>query len=113
MLDYLEDLESDFSVFHRVDDMYALPAEQFFALSVRMAAYSGALAARFRQEGERTPAAPQTPTRPTEPGGIPEVPLNQVQAVRDRIRQEQFAKFGQVEHITDDEMMALLRSSGG
>lgn len=47
---YLPDLESDFSVFHRVDDMYALPAAVFVSRAERMYAYKGALRMRAEME---------------------------------------------------------------
>jgi hypothetical protein len=58
---------SDFSVFHRVDDVGAMPAATFFALAPRLAAYQGAMRARLQAEaaeqdedGEALPV-PQMP----------------------------------------------------
>ncbi len=66
VVDYLDDLESDFSVFHRVDDIYALDGPRFLRLALRIFAYDGVLAARLRAEQEDAPgvggvgrAAPQ------------------------------------------------------
>lgn len=50
MLDYLGDLESDFSVFHRVEAMTELDPRRFFRLAVRLAAYQGVLAARVMEQ---------------------------------------------------------------
>jgi hypothetical protein len=50
VLDYLDDLESDFSRFHRVDDMYALPAPRFFRLAERLIYFDGVITARARYE---------------------------------------------------------------
>ncbi len=46
---YREDLESDFSVFHRVDDMLAQPARLFVTRAIRLPAYGGALTASLRR----------------------------------------------------------------
>lgn len=60
MLDHLADLESDFSVFHRVDDMYALSAPEFFRKGLRLRFYPGALQHRVRQVlRQREDAEPQ------------------------------------------------------
>lgn len=58
MLDYLDDLESDFSVFHRVDDIYSLDGPRFFRLALRLPAYEGVLRMRFMEEYERTHPTP-------------------------------------------------------
>jgi hypothetical protein len=46
----LPDLVSDFSVFHRVDDVGAMPSATFFALAPRLSAYQGAMRARVAAE---------------------------------------------------------------
>lgn len=43
MLDYLDDLSSDFSAIHRVDDIYALDGAKFFNLANRVVAYPGVM----------------------------------------------------------------------
>lgn len=45
-LDYEDDIASDLSAFHRVDDPMQIDGARFFVLAVRLAAYSGVLAAR-------------------------------------------------------------------
>lgn len=69
-MDYLDDIASDLSVFHRVDDMWALPAPRFFSLVYRLPFYAGVLQARYiaeKQEqdekGAATPLAAPAPTR--------------------------------------------------
>lgn len=52
VLDYLEDLESDFSVFHRVEDIHLMAGPRFFRMALRLFAYDGVLAARARSEEE-------------------------------------------------------------
>lgn len=50
MILYLDDVRSDFSVFHRVDDIESLSAERFFAFAERLMAYEGAV--RFTAQTE-------------------------------------------------------------
>lgn len=45
MLDHLDDIESDLSVFHRVDDWRQLDPPRFFRLAERLPAYQGAVRA--------------------------------------------------------------------
>lgn len=59
MLDCLDDLESDFSVFHRVDDMYSLDAPRFFRLANRIVAYQGVLRLRVEAEARERQEAPE------------------------------------------------------
>lgn len=54
VIDHVDDLESDFSVFHRVDDLHALPAARFFRLAARIFAYEGVMTARYVAETEKT-----------------------------------------------------------
>lgn len=55
VVDYLDDLESDFSVFHRVDDIHALDGPRFFRLALRIFAYDGVLTGRLRAEQDNAP----------------------------------------------------------
>lgn len=43
-------MESDLSAFHRIDDWRELAAPRFFRLAVRVAAYTGVMAARAEAE---------------------------------------------------------------
>jgi hypothetical protein len=57
VLDHLDDLESDFSVFHRIEDMYSLDGPLFFRRAHRISAYAGVMAARvMEQETRRGPS---------------------------------------------------------
>lgn len=58
MLDHRNDLDSDFSRFHRVDDFLALPAPRMFALAQRLPAYGGVLSITLARYAEPSPAAP-------------------------------------------------------
>lgn len=60
VLGYLNDLESDFSAFHRVDDIYEMDGPRFFRLAVRLPAYDGVMRARLANERED-----EEPTRPS------------------------------------------------
>lgn len=52
VVDNLEDVESDMSVFHRVDDIMTLPGSLFFSRAERLGAYTGVVQARTLQERE-------------------------------------------------------------
>jgi hypothetical protein len=59
VVDFLPDLESDFSVFHRVDDMRALDGPRFFRLATRLPFYEGAMRMRvmaLARDDDTTPA---------------------------------------------------------
>ncbi len=58
MVDHLADLESDFSVLHRVDDPLDLPGPEFFRKAYRLPAYAGVMQARLRAEHERDNPSP-------------------------------------------------------
>lgn len=48
-LDYLDDIRSDFSVLHRVDEVERMAAPRFFAYCYRLSAYQGLIAAEVRR----------------------------------------------------------------
>lgn len=50
MLDYLDDLDADFRVFYRCDDIESLSGPRFLALAVRVFAYQGVMAARMAEQ---------------------------------------------------------------
>jgi hypothetical protein len=66
VIDHLDDLESDFSVFHRVDDIYSLDGPRFFRLAARLSAYQGVMAVRVMDQQEK---ANPTPTPVVAPSG--------------------------------------------
>lgn len=79
MIDYLDDLESDFSRFHRVDDIYAMEGPRFFRMAARIFAYDGVMAMRARiEEEEMAPQQAAPAPRASSPrrgeGGRREVP---------------------------------------
>lgn len=66
VLAYIDEVCSDFSVYHRIDDVDRLDAPTFFRLAKLLPAYNGALAARIaereRQQQPQRPAAYPQPT---------------------------------------------------
>lgn len=63
-VDHLADIESDFSVFHRVDDCLSLAGPEFFRKAYRLSAYAGVMQARAMAEHEHSrPAGPAAATR--------------------------------------------------
>lgn len=46
MVDYIDDIASDFSVFHGIRDITTLDGPAFFRLAFRLTAYQGVMAAR-------------------------------------------------------------------
>lgn len=46
ILDHLDDLDADFRVFYRIDDIESLSGPRFIALALRVFAYQGVMAAR-------------------------------------------------------------------
>jgi len=69
VVDRLLDLESDFSVFHRVDDIYAMDGPRFLRLAWRIAAYNGMITRHIESQREPTPtmAAPRAQPAPPRP----------------------------------------------
>ncbi|MGW6912593.1 hypothetical protein ACWGB8_02025 [Kitasatospora sp. NPDC054939] len=65
MADYLDDLESDFSRFHRVDQA-ELDGPRWVRLGQRIAAYGGVLARRIEQQrDDNSPTPAPTAARTT------------------------------------------------
>ncbi len=50
LLQYLPDIESDMSAFHRIDDIYSMEAARFFRLATRLPAYKGVMRALMEAE---------------------------------------------------------------
>lgn len=75
MIDHLDDLESDFSAIHRVDDIHALDGPRFMRMAWRISTYGGVMAMRLReQEAEAHPAVVeprQAPTPAPRPSATP------------------------------------------
>lgn len=66
LLDMPDEIRSDLSVFHRVDDMDSMPAHRFWSYATRLPFYDGAVRAMTRASAGSQPAAPAAPV-PAEP----------------------------------------------
>lgn len=66
MLLHLDDVRSDLSVFHRIDDPSALTTERLLMLVRRLGFYGGAITALLRSHVPAEPA-PEPPARTFEP----------------------------------------------
>lgn len=53
VLDHLDDLETDFRVFYRIDDFEQIPSTQFLKYAYRVSAYNGVVAAKMMQQQEK------------------------------------------------------------
>lgn len=62
-----EDVLSDLSVFHRVDDPGRLTIRRFRSLALRLPAYAGALRAALGAQTAEVASAAGTPARPVSP----------------------------------------------
>ncbi len=60
MVDYRDEIDSDLSVFHRIDDPQGIPSSRYFRLAWHLASYDGAVAAAIRAEHQQD--------EPEEPG---------------------------------------------
>lgn len=62
---YLEDVRSDLSAFHRIEELECMPSDRFFALAERLVSYEGTLQARARAEllAEQDDGSAVTPIR--------------------------------------------------
>jgi hypothetical protein len=61
ILDHFEDVISDLSVFHRIDDWERIPSSRFFAFAERLPAYEGAVRAALM--AKQVPTAASSPDR--------------------------------------------------
>lgn len=68
VLSHLDDLDADFRVFYRIDDMLIqLDGPRFFKLAQRVGAYQGVMAARaMAQENGGSGAQPSAPRQQTQ-----------------------------------------------
>lgn len=91
VLDHLDDIDSDMSAFHRVDDARTtLPAPLYFARAQRLGAYTGVMQARIiEQQKDKDGGAPSVGV-----GGHQHGPATQVS---DDVMIERLANEGWVE----------------
>jgi hypothetical protein len=64
---HLDDVRSDMSVFHRVDDIESIPVARLVPLMVRLPVYDGAVQFAIRNEPERGVETRIEPTEPIQP----------------------------------------------
>lgn len=109
VLDYLDDIESDMSAVHRVDDIHVLTSERFFRLADRLVHYQGAVrdmvTARQGAESPRRAA----PSPAVSAGGAPPVvtDIAQVRELRRQARLRQFPveRFGEHREVPLEDAM--------
>jgi hypothetical protein len=65
--DHLDDLASDFSVYHRIRDISKLPGPVFFAMAHRIGAYGGVMALRGHERQQEAPQSQQAPRTASAP----------------------------------------------
>lgn len=51
---HLDDVESDMSAIHRIDDIYAMEAGRFFRFARRLPAYQGVMRMEAERQAEKT-----------------------------------------------------------
>lgn len=71
MLDHLDDIASDMSVFHRIDDIYAMDGARFFTLAPRLPAYPGVMQVRVQAELDSEPTIPAVAPPSGRPAPVP------------------------------------------
>lgn len=112
MLDYLRELDSDFSVFHRIDPLEQ-DAYRFWSRAWFLDRYGGAVANRRLAEKENSMGSPApTLTRNTPPDRVDGIPVvgseQEARALSLRRFTSQHAHIAAegIEQITDSEMLA-------
>lgn len=113
VLEHLDPIESDLSVFHRIDDIDDVPMSRFIRLVAHLSAYSGALRITLQQTGS---AAARIVTEQPGVSLVPEDPDNtpedEVARRWARVLAEQYpdAAAGGIERVSDTEMIRMLAS---
>lgn len=74
VLDHLDDLASDMSVFHRIDDVTLLDGPTFCRLAWRLPAYAGVMQQRVQAVQDEQPTSPTE--RPFTYGTSPRAEVN-------------------------------------
>ncbi|WP_329064878.1 hypothetical protein [Amycolatopsis sp. NBC_01480] len=63
-IDHIDDVRSDFSVYHRVDEIDSMTADRFLAYLRRLPVYGGAVAFLIQQEQQRAAQPQQSVSQP-------------------------------------------------
>jgi hypothetical protein len=125
VVEFMDEVDSDFSVLHRVDDCTALPADVFFRRAAQLPRYDGAVRRRAEFEaaqGEQLPEVEQIPAPPgnaavaaAAPDGIP-VANSQadVEALWAQARRAAWAPKGHTEFrtVSEEQLLGELRADG-
>jgi hypothetical protein len=113
VLDYLDDIESDLSAVHRVDDIHTLTSERFFRLANRLVHYQGAVrdmvTARLGAESSGRTAPSPAVSASSAPPVVTD--LAQVRELRRQARLREFPveKFGEHREVPLEEAMRGIR----
>jgi hypothetical protein len=119
LVEHWDDVVSDMSVFHRVDDVASIPLRRLFLLADRLVAYEGALRNTVLRQAQRAaePVNPATAPAAPAPGAapVPEVTsLDEVKRLRAAARLKRFPpdKFGEHKMVDLDDLMAEVNGGG-
>lgn len=97
--EYEQDIESDLSAFHRIDDPMTIEGPRYFRLAARLGAYAGVIAARALEERNSSeprhaaPAPTSGPAASVTPTGVTHVDNDVAFAM--------LAGEGWIEHVTE------------
>lgn len=86
MIDHIDDIESDLSAIHRIDDMWSMEAGRFFRYATRLPAYRGVMrmvAEREVRDRERRKEAQGLAGKEIVP--VPAGELNKIDALGDLV----------------------------
>lgn len=114
MLDRIDEIASDLSVYHRIDDAEGMDMGLFAARVSVLPAYGGALAQRVQRDQQDAPIHP-SPVRPS-PVYAVEQPANgdtspeEVERMWHGVLAQQFPDHisGGIQRVSDDEMAKLV-----
>lgn len=97
--DYEDDIASDLSAFHRVDDPMTIDGPRYFMLAARLPAYTGVVAARVEKLRQDEREAGRSPHSAAQPHSTPEKPMR----VSDDVALATLAAEGWAERSTTEE----------
>lgn len=108
-MSHVDDIESDFSVFHRVDDFWCRPSDWIMRMTSRLVAYNGALAVAMTNEKQHAVEPPYIPPLPTARDDFSTDDVERLwsQHLIANYRERGFDVTG-IEEISPDEMRSML-----
>jgi hypothetical protein len=117
-----DDVVSDMSVFHRVDDVRSIPPAKLFMLADRLGAYRGAVHSAITREAQAAadgpraaPAPASTPGAPAAVQAVAEVTsLDEVKRLRAAARLKRYPpdKYGEHKVVPLEELMGEVNRGG-